>query len=79
MWYAGELNMPKYRRFIFLTLAFTGGSCVMAAELLGAGLTAPYFGTSLYVWSSDISLEWRKSYNNHFTRQFVNEGLSIFQ
>lgn len=40
----------------FLTLSFIEGACVMAAELLGAKLLAPFFGSSLYVWSSVMAV-----------------------
>ena len=35
-----------------LILAFIEGASVMACELMGAKLVAPFFGSSLYVWSS---------------------------
>jgi len=37
---------------LLLTLAFLEGSAVMAAELLGAKMIAPFFGSSLYVWAA---------------------------
>jgi len=40
----------------FLGLSFIEGACVMAAELLGAKLLAPFFGSSLYVWSSVMAV-----------------------
>lgn len=36
----------------FLLLAFIEGASVMACELMGAKLVAPFFGSSMYVWSS---------------------------
>ncbi len=40
-------------RFItFYIISFLEGSAVMACELTGAKLIAPYYGNSLYVWSS---------------------------
>ncbi|HLP10780.1 MAG TPA: fused MFS/spermidine synthase [Flavobacteriales bacterium] len=40
----------------FLLLSFIEGGSVMAAELLGAKLLAPFFGSSLYVWSSVMAV-----------------------
>ena len=37
-------------------LAFTGGFIVMSVELLGGRLLAPWFGSSIYVWGSVISV-----------------------
>jgi hypothetical protein len=37
-------------------LAFTGGFVIMSLELLGGRLLAPYFGSSIYVWGSIITV-----------------------
>lgn len=37
-------------------LAFIGGFIIMSMELLGGPLLAPYFGGSVYVWGSIISV-----------------------
>jgi MFS family permease len=37
-------------------IAFVEGGSVMACELFGAKLIAPYFGSSLYVWASVLSV-----------------------
>jgi predicted membrane-bound spermidine synthase len=42
--------------FFFLLLSFIEGASVMAAELLGAKMLAPFFGSSLYVWSSVMAI-----------------------
>lgn len=39
-----------------LLISFTEGASVMTAEICGAKLLAPYFGSSLYVWSSVMAL-----------------------
>jgi spermidine synthase len=41
---------------ILLGIAFIEGGAVMIMELLGAKITAPYFGASLYVWSSVLAV-----------------------
>src|SRR3954471_16341806 len=43
------------KKFYFL-LSFIEGGSVMAAELLGAKMLAPYFGSSLYVWASVLAI-----------------------
>lgn len=47
--------MFQHKRFYFL-LSFLEGASVMAAELLGAKMLAPYFGSSLYVWASVLAI-----------------------
>ncbi|MDQ3046128.1 MAG: fused MFS/spermidine synthase [Bacteroidota bacterium] len=37
-------------------LSFIEGGSVMAAELLGAKMLAPYFGSSLYVWATVLAI-----------------------
>jgi predicted membrane-bound spermidine synthase len=46
---------PRKKYFLYL-LSFAEGGAVMATELIGARLLAPYFGTSLYVWTSVMAL-----------------------
>lgn len=41
---------------IYFLLSFIEGGSVMAAELLGAKMLAPYFGSSLYVWASVLAI-----------------------
>ncbi|MCB1684987.1 MAG: fused MFS/spermidine synthase [Pseudomonadales bacterium] len=41
---------------IIYCLAFTGGFVIMSLELLGGRLLAPYFGSSIYVWGSIITV-----------------------
>ena len=38
------------------SLAFVSGFIIMAIELLGGRILAPYFGNSIYVWGSIISV-----------------------
>jgi hypothetical protein len=42
-------------RLIYL-LAFVGGFSIMSLELLGGRVLAPYFGSSIYVWGSIITV-----------------------
>ncbi|WP_051012856.1 fused MFS/spermidine synthase [Gallaecimonas xiamenensis] len=41
---------------LVFTLAFTSGFSIMAVELLGGRILAPYFGSSIYVWGSIITV-----------------------
>ncbi|MEO6903329.1 MAG: fused MFS/spermidine synthase [Bacteroidia bacterium] len=49
------MNFFKNKNFYFL-LSFIEGGTVMAAELLGAKMLAPYFGSSLYVWATVLAI-----------------------
>jgi hypothetical protein len=44
-----------YALFVF-TLAFAGGFSIMSIEMLGGRIMAPYFGSSIYVWGSIITI-----------------------
>jgi len=45
------------RKFLSLFLvSFFEGAAVMAVELIGAKMIAPYYGSSLYVWSAVLAL-----------------------
>ena len=51
--------MPVNKNLINLTvfaLAFTSGFIIMSIELLGGRILAPYFGGSIYVWGSIITV-----------------------
>ncbi|MEX0942352.1 MAG: fused MFS/spermidine synthase [Pseudomonadales bacterium] len=41
---------------VVLSLAFTSGFSIMSIELLGGRILAPYFGSSIYVWGSIITI-----------------------
>jgi MFS family permease len=43
-------------RALVFALAFTGGFSVMSVEMLGGRILAPYFGSSVYVWGSIITV-----------------------
>lgn len=40
----------------FLSIAFIEGAAVMACELLGAKMTAPFFGTTIYSWAAVLAI-----------------------
>ena len=41
---------------LIYVLAFVGGFSIMSLELLGGRVLAPYFGSSIYVWGSIITV-----------------------
>lgn len=43
-------------RHLLLLVAFIEGAAVMAVELAGAKMIAPFWGTSLYVWASVLAV-----------------------
>ena len=47
--------MESKKKWFFI-LAFIEGGSVMAIELLGAKMLAIYYGNSLYVWTSVLSI-----------------------
>ena len=51
--------MPANKNLInpvVFILAFTSGFVIMSIELLGGRILAPYFGSSIYVWGSIITI-----------------------
>lgn len=46
----------RLHRYPFLLISFVEGASVMAAEIGGAKLLGPFFGSSLYVWSSVMAI-----------------------
>lgn len=57
---SSEFNDPSMETALFtgliLTLAFTAGFVIMSIELLGGRILSPYFGSSIYVWGSIITV-----------------------
>jgi len=49
-------NSSNYQTLLVLVLAFISGFIIMAIELLGGRILAPYFGSSIYVWGSIITI-----------------------
>jgi len=48
--------MSHFRKKFPFILVFTTGMCIMAIELTASRLLAPYFGTSLFVWTNIIAV-----------------------
>lgn len=44
------------RRALIFLMSFSGGFIIMSLELLGGRILAPYFGSSIYVWGSIITI-----------------------
>ena len=47
---------PAFHSYVVLPLAFLSGFIIMSIELLGGRILAPYFGSSIYVWGSIITV-----------------------
>ncbi len=52
------MNSPRSASYniLVLGLAFISGFIIMSVELLGGRILAPYFGSSIYVWGSIITV-----------------------
>lgn len=51
-----EQKQARLIRWTILAVAFLNGFAIMSVELLGGRVLAPYFGTSVYVWGSIITV-----------------------
>ena len=49
-------SKPVFYNAVVLSLAFTSGFIIMSIELLGGRILAPYFGGSIHVWGSIITV-----------------------
>ncbi len=56
LWLYLLLDRLLMKKVTILTLAFCAGFSIMCFELLGGRLLAPYFGSSVYVWGSIITV-----------------------
>ena len=50
---ASQYNYQNY--FVYM-LAFTSGFCIMGVELLAGRILAPFFGSSVHIWGSIITV-----------------------
>jgi spermidine synthase len=64
--------VAQFRAFLF-TLSFIEGASVMSAELIGAKMLAPYFGSSLYVWATVMAVTLGGLALGYFTGGFFAE------
>ena len=60
------------RSFLF-TLSFIEGASVMSAELIGAKMLAPFFGSSLYVWDTVMAVTLGGLAAGYFTGGYIAE------
>jgi len=50
------VKLPHFRKKFPFLVAFVTGMCIMAIELTASRLLAPFFGTSLFVWTNVIAV-----------------------
>ena len=50
-----KMNHKNIKTYFFLLTLFVAGAVVMMVELLGVRILVPYYGSTLYVWSSLIA------------------------
>ena len=50
------LSLTNWQNPLIYTLAFSSGFCIMGIELLGGRILAPYFGSSVHIWGSIITV-----------------------
>ncbi|MFB6305800.1 MAG: fused MFS/spermidine synthase, partial [Flavobacteriales bacterium] len=65
-------------KYLYL-LAFLEGSSVMACEVSGAKLASPFFGTSLYVWGTSLSIALIALSLGYFTSGWLSKKLNVIR
>ncbi len=51
------MQPPAFKQNLFIyLLAFSSGFCIMGIELLGGRILAPFFGSSIHIWGSIITV-----------------------
>lgn len=65
--------MGRAHTLFLLVTAFFEGGAVMAAELLGAKLIAPYYGSSLYVWAGILGVTLTGLAGGYFTGSYLSK------
>jgi len=50
------MKKTENKKFILLVIAFFEGAAVMACELFGAKMIAPFFGTTIYSWAGVLAI-----------------------
>ena len=50
------MNSVRFPKIVVICVAFVSGFCIMTVEMLGARIMAPYFGGSISVWGSLITV-----------------------
>lgn len=51
-----EYMQNTWQNALIFTLAFSSGFCIMGIELLGGRILAPFFGSSVHIWGSIITV-----------------------
>lgn len=49
-------NLGQWQNPLIYLLAFSSGFCIMGIELLGGRILAPFFGSSVHIWGSIITV-----------------------
>lgn len=62
------------RKFLFF-LSFLEGSAVMACELLGAKMIAPFFGGSMYVWAAVLGITLFALMSGYYLGGYISERI----
>jgi predicted membrane-bound spermidine synthase len=66
-------NNGSIGRNLLLLISFIEGGAVMIIELLGAKIIAPFYGTSLYVWSSVLGVTLAALALGYFSGGFISK------
>lgn len=70
-----DLNRLKITLFV---VAFIEGTSLMIVELLGAKIIAPFYGTSLYVWSSVLGVTLVSLAVGYYLGGYLSEKYNYF-
>jgi predicted membrane-bound spermidine synthase len=67
-----DQKLPRIPRYLLIVAFFEGGA-VMAVELVGAKMIAPFYGNSLYVWTAVLATTLAGLAGGYFFGGYVSE------
>ncbi|MBN4051569.1 fused MFS/spermidine synthase, partial [bacterium AH-315-M05] len=69
----------KLKKHQYLIIAFIEGIAVMSCEFLGAKIMAPFYGTSLFVWTSVIGVTMISLSLGYYIGGILSERHNVFR
>lgn len=73
------LNKEKLKTYFFYLTVFTTGGAILVIEILGTRILAPFYGSTIFVWSSLITITMAALALGYFVGGFLADKKPEFQ